>query len=307
MTTAHALPRGIVTPLVTFIDQSGEPDAAAMKALVEHQISNGIHGVLAVGSTGELGNLTYAQRVRTIEIVVEAVAGRIPVWAGVAGLGSTDTIAAAKDASSAGADALLVLPPLFFDSSDSELERHFTLVADAVGIPLVAYDVPPRTPRKIPTSVIASLATQGVLKGVKDSSGDLTGGRLTVEATKHIDGFFNYIGSEITMDAAFALGFDGIVPGFANVLPRPAVLLFDSTLAGDHAAARVAQQDLLDLFEILRVPLAGAGGPAAAVNALKVAAASVIGLDTPSISQPLTQPDAEFVDRVVAIARSLAR
>lgn len=305
MTTPDALPRGIVTPLVTFLDSDGGPDARSMGLLVEHQLSHGIHGLLAVGSTGELGNLTAAQRVRTIEIVVEAVAGRVPVWAGVAGLGSTDTIEAARAATAAGADALLVLPPLFFDSSDAELERHFSLVADAVDVPLIAYDVPPRTPRKLPTSVIASLAKKGVLRGVKDSSGDLTSGRLTVEATSSIDGFVNYIGSEITIDAAFALGFDGIVPGFANILPGPAVAIFDAATAVDSAGARAAQQKLLDLFEILRVPLKGAGGPAAAVNALKVATASVIGIDVPSISEPLTQPVDEFVAAVTAITRAI--
>jgi hypothetical protein len=73
----------------------------------------------------------------------------------------------------------------------------------------------------------------------------------------------------------------------------------------DSAGARAAQQKLLDLYEILRVPLAGAGGPAAAVNALKVATASVIGIDVPSISEPLTQPVDEFVAAVTAITRAI--
>jgi 4-hydroxy-tetrahydrodipicolinate synthase len=276
-----------------------------MAALVDYQLDNGIHGLLAVGSTGELGNLTDEQRVRTVEIVAEAVAGRAPVWAGVVGLGTTDAVRAARSAAAAGADALLVLPPMFFDSSDDELERHFTLVAEAVDVPLVAYDVPPRTPRKIPSSVVASLAASGVLRGVKDSSGDLTGGRLTVEATRGVDGFRCYIGSEITMDAAFTLGFDGIVPGFANVLPGPAVAVFDAHRALDAAGALAAQREFLELFEILRIALPGAGGPAAAVNALKVGSALALGLPTPAISEPMVQPSAEFVRAVAAVVEPL--
>lgn len=307
MAHPEPLPRGIVTPLVTFLTAEGGPDAAAMRSLVDYQVVNGVHGVLAVGSTGELGNLTDDQRVETIEIVAAAASGRIPVWAGVVGHGTTDAVIAARRAQAAGADALLVLPPMFFDSSDAELERHFSIIAEAVDVPIVAYDVPPRTPRKLPGTVIASLAQKGVLGGVKDSSGDLNAGRLTVELSRDIAGFRPYAGSEITLDAAFLLGFDGIVPGFANVLPRAAVEVFEAHDSDDRAAAAAAQRQYLELFDVLRVALPGAGGPAAAVNALKIGAAHALGLPTPRISEPMVQPTAEFVERVTGIvARLLA-
>lgn len=303
MTTRDALPSGIVTPLVTFLTPVGDPDAAAMRVLVDAQLDAGIHGLLAVGSTGELGSLTPARRGRSIEVVVDATAGRAPVWAGVAGLGTDEAVIAARDAVSAGADAVLVLPPLFFDSSDSELERHFSLVADAVAVPVVAYDVPPRTPRKLPAGVIARLAEAGVLRGVKDSSGDLTAGRLMVEAVSGVPGFRTYIGSEITIDAAFALGFDGIVPGFANVLPAPAVALFDA-----HRDGRVdgdAVQRYLRLFEVLRIVLDGAGGPAAAINALKVGAAHALGLPVSRVAEPFTPPTEEFAAQIRRIVDTI--
>jgi 4-hydroxy-tetrahydrodipicolinate synthase len=299
MNSSTALPAGIVTPLVTFLTGDGEVDAAAMRRLVDDQLDAGIHGLLAVGSTGELGTLAPAARTRAVEIVAEAAAGRAPVWAGVVGLGTGEAVAAARDAAAAGADALLVLPPMFFDSSDAELERHFSLVRESVDLPTVAYDVPPRTPRKIPAGVIARLAERGVLSGVKDSSGDLTAGRLTIEAVSGVEGFRAYIGSEITIDAAFVLGFDGIVPGFANVLPEPAVALYDA-----HRSDRVdaaAQRRYLELFAVLRVGLAAAGGPAAAINALKVATAHVLGLPVSPMAEPLTQPTPAFAEQVAAI------
>lgn len=296
MTTRDALPSGIVTPLVTFLTADGDPDAAAMKTLADAQISSGIHGLLAVGSTGELGSLTPARRAKTIEIVAEAAAGRIPVWGGVAGLGTDETVVAAREAVAAGADAVLVLPPLFFDSSDGELTRHFSLVAEAVDVPVVAYDVPPRTPRKLPVGVIARLAADGALAGVKDSSGDLTAGRLMVEAVAGHEGFRTYIGSEITIDAAFILGFDGIVPGFANVLPGPAVAMYDAHRAG--RSDREAVRRYLALFDVLRVALDGAGGPAAAINALKVGAAHSLGLPVSSVAEPFAQPTEDFTARI---------
>lgn len=305
MNTPDVLPRGIVTPLVTFLDADGEPDIAGMSALVEHQLAAGIHGLLAVGSTGELGLLTPAQRARTIELVAEASSGRAPVWGGVVGLGTAETVAGAREAVSAGADALLVLPPMFFDSSDDELVRHFTMVADAVDAPVVVYDVPPRTPRKIPATVIDRLARAGAIRGVKDSSGDLTSGRLTIEAVADVPGFRSYIGSEITIDAAFVLGFDGIVPGFANVLPRPAVELFEAAAAG--RAAVESQRRYLELFEVLRVPLTGAGGPAAAINALKTGTAHVLGIADARVAEPFVQTDAAFRDQIAAIADTAGR
>lgn len=307
MSTLDPLPLGIVTPLVTFLTERGEPSAEAMTLHVNRQVESGIHGLLAVGSTGELGSFTPNQRVRVIEIVVEAAAGRVPVWAGVAGLGTNETIEAARKAVDAGAEALLVLQPLFLAASDSELERHFIQVAEASSVPLVVYDVPSRSPRKIPAVVMASLGEQGFIRGFKDSSGDLTAGRLTAAATSHIEGFRSYIGSEITMDAAFILGFHGIVPGFANVLPGHAVALFEAAQRGDRESELAAQQVFIDLFRILEIPLAHAGGFTAAVNAIKVGAAHVLGLPTPLISEPLVQPTPEFARAIADIVGPLHR
>src|SRR5690606_1032299 len=105
------------------------------KALVEQQIAGGVAGLLVNGSTGELGNLTPAEQSAVLRAVAEATSGRLPIWAGVAGLGTADAVIAATAAEADGADALLALPPLFFDASDAELADHFRAVASAVSIP----------------------------------------------------------------------------------------------------------------------------------------------------------------------------
>ncbi len=154
----RALPSGVVTPLVVFRTDDGAPYRAATKALVEHQLAAGVHGLLVNGSTGELGHLVTAERSAVLRAVVEAAAGRVPVWAGVAGLGTTDAVTAAREAEAGGADAALVLPPLFFDTSDAELAEHFRRVAAAIGMPVLAYDVPVRAPRKLPVSLLVGLS-----------------------------------------------------------------------------------------------------------------------------------------------------
>ncbi len=167
--TDRALPIGVVTPLVVFQTESGAADRAATKALVELQIAAGVRGLLVNGSIGEVGNLAPGERSAALRAVVEAAAGQVPTWAGVAGLGTADTVTAALEAEADGADTAPMLPPLFFDASDADLARHFRTVAAAAGIPVLAYDVPPRTPRKLPVSLVRDLAEEGVLRELKDS------------------------------------------------------------------------------------------------------------------------------------------
>lgn len=300
-----ALPKGVVTPLVTFLAADGAVDREATAALVEHQIAGGVGGVLANGSTGELGNLTPAERLAVLRAVVEEVRGRVPVWSGVVGLGTSEAVIAARDAVAAGADALLVLPPLFFDAGDQELAAHFGAVSRAVDVPVLAYDVPPRTPRKLPVSLVADLAREGVLQGVKDSSGDLTAGRRTCEATAGVPGFRAYVGSELTLDLAAQIGFDGVVPGLANVLPRPAVDAHGAAANGDVTAALATQRILSRLAAILDVPQAGTGTPNRAINAIKVATALILDLPVPGAIAPFVAPSPQFVAGIAGIVDPL--
>lgn len=303
--TDRALPTGVVTPLVVFRTLNGAVDRAATKALVEQQIAAGIKGLLVNGSTGELGNLTPAERSAILRAVVESAAGRVPIWAGVVGLGTADAVIAAREAEADGADAVLVLPPLFFDASDAELADHFRAVAGPLGIPALAYDVPARSPRKLPAQLMRQLAEEGVLRGLKDSSGNLTAGRQVCAATEHVAGFRTYLGSEILLDVAGQVGFDGVVPGLANILPAAAVQAFDAALAGDQAAAAAAQVAYLRLLTILDVPLPDAGFSAQAIAAIKVATAVVLDLPEPTLTAPFTQPDAAFVAGITDIVTSL--
>lgn len=303
--SSASLPQGIVTPLVALVTDHADPDTGAMAALVEHQIGAGVAAVLVNGSMGELGNLTAAQRVVMIETVAAQVDRRIPVWAGVGALGTAEAVAAAVDAQAAGADALLVLPPLYFVTSDDEVERHYTAVAAAVSIPVLAYDLPQRAPRKLAPESVARLGRAGVLAGIKDSSGDLTLGRRMCLETSDIPGFRCYAGTEIAIDAAPALGFAGAVPGLANILPDVAVAIDTAARRGDAQAAEQAQRVYVELFGLTGIPLAGAGPATVAFNSFKAATAHVLGIPNPATLAPMTPPDAAFLDAVVAIVDRL--
>jgi 4-hydroxy-tetrahydrodipicolinate synthase len=299
------LPLGIVTPLVAFVDERGVPDAEATTALIDHQVRGGVAAVLVNGSMGELGNLTAPQRAVMVDTVVAATAHRIPVWAGVGALGTADAIAGAVQAEQAGADALLVLPPLYFVTADAEVERHFGAVAAAVSIPVLAYDLPQRAPRKLAPESIARMGRNGVLAGVKDSSGDMTAGRRVCMQTADIPGFRCYAGTELAIDAAPALGFAGSVPGLANIFPDVAATADAAARDGDRATAERAQAVYAELFSLVGIPLDGAGASTVAFNAFKAATASVIGIPNPPTLAPMTPPTAEFLAAVAAIVDRL--
>jgi 4-hydroxy-tetrahydrodipicolinate synthase len=299
------LPQGIVTPLVAFVTERAEPDVDAIAALVEHQVRGGVAGLLVNGSMGELGNLTAPQRAVMVSAVAVATRGRIPVWAGIGALGTADAIAGAVAAESAGADARLVLPPLYFVTADAELERHYAAVAAAVSIPVLAYDLPQRAPRKLTAESLARLGRSGVLAGVKDSSGDLTLGRRVCLQTSEIPGFQCYAGTEIAIDAAPALGFAGSVPGLANIFPGVAAAIDAAARRGDAEAAELAQRVFVDLFDLVTLPLAGAGPATVAFNAFKAATARVLDIPNPVTLPPMTPPTPEFLDAVAAIVDRL--
>lgn len=301
-----ALPDGIITPLVAFVTDTGEPDVKAMSALVEHQIVGGVAGVLVNGSMGELGNLSPAQRLEMLHVVTAAAAGRLPVWCGVAGLGTREAVTAAVAAEEAGAHALLVLPPMFFDMSDAELERHYAAVSSAVSVPMLAYDVPPRTPRKLAPALVARMGAAGSIQGVKDSSGSITAGRQLCLLTSAIPGFRCYIGTEVAIDAARALGFAGSVPGLANILPAVATRIDACARDGDLAAAEESQRIYAALLALLDLPLEGGSPVAVAFDSFKAATARVLGTETPeSALSPMTPPDRAFLDAVAAIVDPL--
>lgn len=296
--TSTALPTGIVTPLVAFVTDDGRPDVPAMTKLVEHQINGGVAGLLVNGSMGELGNLSPAQRRAMVAAVVQAAAGRAPVWAGVAGLGTAEALLGARDAAAEGADALLALPPLYFDYSDSELQRHFSAIANAVDVPVLAYDIPQRSPRKLPPSLVATLAADGVLRGVKDSSGDLTAARQVCLMTAGVPGFRAYIGTEIAIDLAATVGFAGAVPGLANILPDVGVAIDAAARAGDFAAAARAQRVYVGLLDLLAIPLASGSGLSVATNSFKAATGRLIGIPDFQPLPPVTAPTTEFITMV---------
>ncbi|SFL54582.1 dihydrodipicolinate synthase family protein [Streptomyces pini] len=270
--------RGVVPPVCTPLDASGEVDTASLARLVEHLLDGGVHGLFALGSSSEVAFLTDRQRAVALETVIEAVAGRVPVLAGVIDMTTPRVLAHAETARAAGADALVATAPFYARTHPAEIARHFRTVRARAGLPLYAYDLPVSVHSKLSVPLVRELAEDGTLAGLKDSSGDEGSlRRLLVElggrhgrAEGPAPSFSVLTGSELTVDAAVLAGADGVVPGLGNVDPAGYVRLYEAARDGDFERAAGEQERLVKLFGMVEAgPEEEMGRNSSAIGAFK--------------------------------------
>ena len=284
--------RGIIPPVLTPFDATGRVDLPSLDRLVDHLVDAGVDGLFALGSSGQVAYLTDAERDEVVGRIVARAAGRVPVVVGTADLTARRVVEQGRRAAEAGASAVVVTAPLYALNDAAEIGRHFRLVADAVGVPVLAYDVPVRVHAKLGVELLMDLARGGVLAGVKDSSGDDVSFRRLVAANAAAGRPLSVLsGHEVMLDGMFLLGADGGVPGLANVDPAGYVRLWRAAQTGDWVAARAEQDRLARLFEIVFVPR-GRSGDAGGIGAFKTALALLGVIDEPCMPAPLAGLDA---------------
>jgi 4-hydroxy-tetrahydrodipicolinate synthase len=281
---------GVVPPLVTPFTPEYDVDTASLARLIQHQLTGGVDGVFVLGTSGEGTFLTDEQRQVVLETTVAEVGGQVPVLAGVIDTSTARVGAHLSAALKAGVDGLVATAPFYAATHPAEIERHFSRLSSLAGdTPLYAYDIPSRVGTKLPTSVVISLAEQGVVAGVKDSSGQETSLRQLVLRRREasLEGFAIMTGSEVTVDSSLAFGVDGVVPGLGNVDPAGYVRLFDAATSGDAATARAEQDRLFRLFEIIEVAdRSRMGASSAALGAFKAALHLLGVIDCPITAYP---------------------
>jgi 4-hydroxy-tetrahydrodipicolinate synthase len=238
---------GIIPPICTPLTDDGEVDVPSVYTLVEHLLAGGVHGIFALGSSGEFASLTSRQRQTLLEAVVAAVHGRVPVIAGILDTSTSRCVENGLAARIAGADALVLAPIYYFRASQAELVDHFRAVKAAVGLPVLAYDVPTAVNVKLELATIKQLADEGVIAGLKDSSGATEAFRRVLLATRGSD-FRAFTGSELIVDACLLMGAHGSVPGLANVFPAEYVQVYELARAGAWEGAAAIQERLLACF-----------------------------------------------------------
>ncbi|MFJ3492580.1 dihydrodipicolinate synthase family protein [Streptomyces sp. NPDC086091] len=290
---------GVVPPVCTPLTPDREVDVPSLRALVDHLTGAGVHGLFVLGSTSEAAYLTDRQRRLVTETVAEHTAGRLPVLAGAIDMTTPRVLDHVATAAAAGADAVVVTVPFYARTHPAEIARHYRLIAERSPVPVIAYDIPSAVHTKLPAALVLELAAEGVLAGLKDSSGDLAGFREIVTGARALTGFSVLTGSELFADAALVLGAHGAVPGLANVDPHGYVRLARLVRDGDLAAARAEQERLCALFGLVNAAdPARMGGGSAALGAFKTALHLRGVIACPLTAEPQIPLSAEETARV---------
>ncbi|MFE5241674.1 MULTISPECIES: dihydrodipicolinate synthase family protein [unclassified Streptomyces] len=301
MTTSTLSCSGVIPPVVTPLTEDGELDAASLERVVGHLIDGGVSGLFALGSSGETAYLTPSRQDEVIKVITSTAAGQVPVLVGAIETTTDRAVERARAATGLGADAVVATAPFYTRTHASEIDRHFRDIAAAVDLPLLAYDVPVCVHSKLDPELLLPLAADGVLAGVKDSSGDDGSFRRLAIAARALPGFSVLTGHELVVDAMMLSGADGSVPGLGNVDPHGYVRLHEAAVRGDWAAASAEQDRLVALFDIVSAARPGtASATAAGLGAFKTALMLRGVIATNVMSPPMRRLDAAETAEIAA-------
>jgi 4-hydroxy-tetrahydrodipicolinate synthase len=242
---------GVLAALVTPFTAGGERvDEVGLRALVESVLAGGVHGVVPCGSTGEFAALSGDERRLVVEVVVDQVAGRVPVVAHTAAMTTAEAVGLSRHAEAVGAAAVMVVAPYYEPLTVGEVGAYYRAVASSVGIDVMVYNLP------VATGVNLSPADVGVLaaelpnvRHVKDTSGDF--GQATVLIHEYAGVVSTFVGSDTFYLASLVEGAAGSVVGAANVIPAELVAIFDAVQAGDLHTARSVWAQVYPFMQFL--------------------------------------------------------
>ncbi|MFD9886162.1 dihydrodipicolinate synthase family protein [Streptomyces alboflavus] len=299
---------GVVPPVCTPLTPDNEVDVASLERLVDHLLDGGVDGLFVLGSSSEAAYLPDGHRRTVVDRVVRYVGGQVPVLAGAIDMTALRVLDHVRAVADAGADGVVVTAPFYTRTHPAEVARHFRLVASRGALPVFAYDLPVSVHTKLDADLVLELAAEGVLAGLKDSSGDDGGLRRVVlgARARALPSFAVLTGSELTVDSALAMGAAGVVPGLGNVDPHGYVRLYRYALAGDWERARAEQERLCALYRMVGVgdPLR-MGASSSGLGAFKAALHLRGVIDCPLTAAPqvpLSDAETEQVGKHLAAA-----
>ena len=213
--------------------------------MIDWQINSGSHGLVPVGTSGESPTLTHEEHRGAIDICIDEARGRVPVIAGAGSNNTAEAIELARHAERSGADAVLVVTPYYNKPTQEGLYRHFKAVNDAIGIPILIYNIPPRSVVDMSVDTMKRLSELANIVGVKDATGDV--GRVSRQRHAMGPQFIQLSGEDMTALAAMAAGGHGCISVTANIAPAPCAELMEATFKGDWNHALKIQDRLTPL------------------------------------------------------------
>ncbi|MFL5038687.1 MAG: 4-hydroxy-tetrahydrodipicolinate synthase [Xanthobacteraceae bacterium] len=261
--TARTSFRGSFTALVTPFN-NGSLDEQAYRELVEWQIAEGTKGLVPVGTTGESPTLNHDEHNRVVEWCVDQARKRVPVIAGAGSNSTAEAIELSRHAEKAGADAVLIVTPYYNKPTQEGLYQHFKAINDAIGIPIIIYNIPTRSVIDMSVDTMKRLFELRNIAGVKDATANVV--RVSQQRAAMGPDFNQLSGEDATALGFMAHGGHGCISVTANVAPRLCAEFQDACLKGDYQAALKLQDKLMPMHIALFVET----NPAPAKYALSV-------------------------------------
>ena len=256
--------KGSITALVTPF-KDGALDEGAFRSHVSWQIDNGTHGLVPVGTTGESPTLSHDEHKKVVEWCISEARGRVPVIAGAGSNNTREAIELAIHAEKAGADAVLVVTPYYNKPTQEGMYRHFKAINDAIGIPIIIYNIPPRSVIDMSVDTMKRLYELKNIAGVKDATGNVV--RASLQRQAMGPEFIQLSGEDASAIGFNAHGGHGCISVTSNVAPRQCAEFQEAMLAGDYAKALGYQDRLMPLHTALFIETNPAG-PKYALSAL---------------------------------------
>ena len=284
---------GVVPPVVTPDTPDHQLDVVSFERSINRLIEAGVDGLFFLGSSGEVVFATDERRDQIVREAVRIVDHRVPVLVGIIDTETERVLEHGRRALALGADALVATAPFYALGGPADVEEHFRILHQELDAPLFAYDIPVCVHTKLPWKMLARLGVEGVLAGVKDSSGDDVSFRYLVqENEKNGHPLTLLTGHEIVVDGALLSGADGSVPGLANVEPEGYVRMWKAAQEGNWAEVKREQDRLNEISHIFDVT-SGVQGYGAGVGAFKCALNLMGIFDSDQMPRPVKPLDGQ--------------
>ena len=286
---------GCGTAMVTPFRKDLSLDEDALRRLIRRQITAGINFLVPCGTTGESPTLTHEEHLRVVAITIEESKGKVPVLGGAGGYDTRKVIEMAHEIERMGADGILSVTPYYNKPTQEGLYQHYKAIASAISLPIILYNVPPRTNVNIEPATLRRLAEIENIIGVKEASGNIA--QMTQVIQQVPEQFIVLSGDDALTLPLVAMGGRGLISVVSNEIPAEMTRLVQLCLAGEFATARELQRKYLPLIEVNFIE----------TNPTPVKAAMAeMGLLEPVWRLPLVPPRPENLAKIRAVLESLA-
>ena len=290
--------KGVIPPVVVPDTDDHKLDVVSFERSINRMIDAGVNGLFFLGSSGEVVFSTDNRRLQVIEEAIRIVNHRVPVFVGIIDTEVERVLEHGRVAQELGADVLVATAPFYALGGMAEVEEHFRILHDELDLPIFAYDIPVCVHIKLPWKLLAKLGAEGVLAGVKDSSGDDVSFRYLCQENEKLGHPMTLLtGHEVVVDGAYLSGADGSVPGLANVEPAGYVRQWRAACAGDWATVKAEQDRLNEISHIFDVTK-GVQGYAGGVGSFKCALHLMGIFDSPQMPRPVKPLTGENVEAI---------